>query len=1079
MPCSTADQMHRMLQDVVMDYAHSDCYFDLNGSWKFSWSKSPEDRPQHFYKNDYDDSYWDDLQVPSHWQLADKYDPPIYTNRIYPFTVDPPRVMGDVPSHWTKATYPNPVGCYRKTFILPENWTARETILHFAGVQSAFYVWVNGQIVGYSQGSMTPAEFHITKYLQPGENTISCEVYRWSDGSYLEDQDYWRLSGIFRDVYLINVPEIHLRDFYVQTSFKNHYLDGELNIDFELESFNTSDHHSATIECIFRGDGSSQTKSLTLTDSTGSIKFDVTNVKAWSSEIPYLYELEICLKNQDGNIIQTIGRKVGFREVRIHDQQLWVNGKSVILRGVNRHDFDPNTGRVVSKELMIRDLELLKQHNFNFVRTSHYPNDRKWYELCDAYGMYVLDEANVEGHGMGYDNDSLGHRPEWFMAHVDRGVRMLLRDRNHPSIIMWSMGNESGRGEAFSLMASAMRALDQSRPLHYEYADDESDVITRMYYTLNELEIAGESAETKPFILCEYAHAMGNSLGNFNEYWNLFRKYPRLIGGCVWDWVDQSFIKSVPKTTAENNPSGETYFAYGGDYGDQPNFGCFCGNGVVTADRQVTPKLLECKKVQQWIRCRCDNAKEGTLYIDNEYNILDLDAFDIRWSLLEDGNTIKSGDLIGISCAPGDTYKIITPLFGLSIDYDPAKHYHLNITFTRKENVLWSSTKFEAASEQFEVCAPNLATASYTNPDSNTIDSNHSEKYSEDEAGIQISLGKSNLLYKKMSGAIDHWTVDDIVLIGNTDVSPRLHTYRAAVDNDTSTWRDDIPERVWKNAGLNQIRLVKNQTRFTTRNNKRINGFATNSHLDTPHSVAMIQSLSMYEGKTSKINLESTYHMLADGSICMDNRFLPIEHPHFLSRLGIRMQLDEQYHQLHYFGRGPHENYNDRKHSALFGQYSSTIENEFHNQHLRPQACGNHENVYWLALLNHQNKGIFIITDRDSGMGISALPYTDEQLDAANYPYELSPSGKSVLCLDIGQHGLGNSSCGPDTLDQYQLKPVEDHLRLLLVPIIDPDCDFSSLAARSRKILAQIPAQKDVRTERINARQTTVSQPRV
>ncbi|QQE11286.1 DUF4981 domain-containing protein [Planctomycetota bacterium] len=1051
-----------MFKSEWLDYSASDCHFDLNGEWKFSWSANPDERPEGFYAASYDVSEWDIINVPSNWQL-EGYGVPIYTNRIYPFAVDPPRVMGEVEEGWTKAKLPNPVGCYKKTFVLPTDWDGREVLLHFAGVQSAFYVWVNGEIVGYSQGSMTPAEFRITEMLKAGVNEISCEVYRWSDGSYLEDQDFWRLSGIFRDVFMTSVPGTHVRDFFARTRLINGYRDGVLDVTFDLEQLSGDVIDGLSVACKLRGHGIEKTAIGQVKDLASRVLFEVSGVRRWSCEDPALYELEIELRSADGKVLQAIGRRIGFREVMLRDQQFWVNGKSVKLRGVNRHDFDPKHGRAVGTDLMKRDLELLKTHNFNFVRTSHYPNDRKWYELCDLYGIYVLDEANVEGHGMGYEDDSLGHRREWDMAHVDRGVRMLLRDRNHACVVMWSMGNESGRGYAFNLMAKAMRELDNSRPLHYEYADDESDVVTRMYYTLDELKHAGESEEEKPFILCEFAHAMGNALGNYQEYWDLYFGYKRLIGGCIWDWVDQALLKDVPTDAAEGNPCGEQYFAYGGDFGDEPNFGNFCGNGVTTADRQVTPKLVECKKVHQWVKIESEDVADGKIRFTNRYDFTNLSVFNVKWSLLESGQVVDEGVFEGIDLEPSEWCEIDSPLNEKNYAFDHRHFYHLNISVQLKRDMKWAKAGHEVATEQFVVCAANDAVMMGGSDDLQKRDAVCVV------VGdlVKVKSDVTELAFDCESGEIDHWTSGGIELFNRGDMMPELSTYRAVIDNDTSTWRTDIPERVWKDAKLHAMKKVAQKVNghgysvgdLKQISNCKVEACSTNYRLD-----ARFESHVRYEGEGCWIDHHGIYQVLNDGMICLDNHIEPTNCPAFLPRLGIRFAIDSRFDRLSYFGRGPMENYSDRKTGSLIGAYRGNVKDEFHNHYLRPQACGNHENTYWVALTDKEGQGLLVMTDRTAGMGMSALPFSDEQLDRAEHPFELKPDGKTYVSLDIGQHGLGNSSCGPDTLDQYRLLPRVYDFRLLFVPIVDGGDSLSELAANSREVFGRLPVMGNVPT---------------
>jgi len=590
------------LSQSTADVAVNSPYLlSLNGIWKFNWVKHPNLRPVDFYRDDYDVKAWDDIDVPSCWEMKG-YGTPIYSNVTYPHERNPPKILGNPPANYTQAKEPDPVGSYRRDFTLPADWSGKQVLIHFDGVMSAFYLWINGQKVGYSEGSMTPAEFDVTKYLKPGINSVSAEVYRWSDGSYLEDQDFWRLSGIYRDVYLYAVPKIHLWDFSLKGAFNDDLTRADLNIDLTFRNAGGSGSNTCDVFLSKYGQVPDMKNPLVsipvkqVSTKTGlkiSKSVAVDRPLLWSAEIPNLYQVTFVLKDASGNTSEVISTPWGFRKIEIKDQQLWVNGKNILIKGVNRHEHDPFTGRYVSLEVMKRDVELFKQFNINTVRTSHYPNHPDFYKLCDIYGVYVIDEANVESHGMGYGEASLAKNPLWQKAHIDRVVRMVERDKNHPSIIIWSMGNEAGGGVNFEASRDAIKARDTERPVHYERNNEVADIESTMYPALDRLEQAGKKDDPRPFLMCEYAHAMGNAVGNLKEYWEVINSYKRLIGGCIWDWVDQGLAKPVP------GKEGEYFFAYGGDFGDQPNDGNFCINGLTTPDRQITPKMYEVKKVYQ------------------------------------------------------------------------------------------------------------------------------------------------------------------------------------------------------------------------------------------------------------------------------------------------------------------------------------------------------------------------------------------------------------------------------------------------------------------------------------------------
>ncbi|MHC4180115.1 MAG: glycoside hydrolase family 2 TIM barrel-domain containing protein, partial [Planctomycetota bacterium] len=553
-------------------------FLRLSGDWKFRWAPNPDQRPKDFYRVDYDDGRWDEIPVPSNWQMHG-YGIPVYTNITYPFRNDPPRVMGEPPKNYTNFRWRNQVGSYRRTFEVPEAWGGRQVFIQFDGVDSAFYLWINGQKVGYSQGSRTPAVFNVTKHLRRGKNLLAAEVYQHCDGSYLEDQDFWRLSGIFRDVYLWSVGELHVRDFFIRTELDEKYRDATLKVEAEIVNYGDKaarcgleaglfDRRGRKISTLDIGsievpaDGTAE-----VTTPTATLK----NPAKWTAETPNLYRLVLTLTDAAGKVAEATSHNVGFRKVEIRDGQLLVNGRAIYLKGVNRHEHDPATGHTVSVASMTRDIRLMKQLNINTVRTSHYPDDPRWYDLCDCYGLYVIDEANVESHGA----QRLARDPQWRDAHLDRTIRMVERDKNHPSVILWSLGNEAGDGSNFAATSSWIRRRDPSRPVHYEQAGTgpNTDVVCPMYATIQRIVRYGESDPSRPMILCEYAHAMGNSVGNLQDYWDAIEKYPALQGGSICDWVDQRLWKDVPvgdKAPAENPRGAKRFLAYGGDFGDQP-----------------------------------------------------------------------------------------------------------------------------------------------------------------------------------------------------------------------------------------------------------------------------------------------------------------------------------------------------------------------------------------------------------------------------------------------------------------------------------------------------------------------------
>ena len=625
---------------MKVDIKTSSRYKSLNGQWKFAWTPTPESAPPVFYKEDFQDAGWKNISVPGNWELQG-YGTAIYTNVEYPFPANPPFLPKD----------DNPVGYYRTDFELPADWSGMQITLHFGGVTSAFYLWVNGQEVGYSQDSRLPAEFDITPFLKKGKNTMAAKVYRWSDGSYLEDQDHWRLSGIHRDVYLAASPKYQLYDFFVKTKFDHHYTSADLQIHAKIKDFGADSPKNWKVEGqLYDDQGKPVLENAMLIDAQRLVKrywpqrdkvpfadlqATVKNPKLWSAEFPNLYTLVLTLKDDKGTVVESRSNKIGFRDVKIVDGELLVNRKSVLLYGVNRHDHSQTGGKMISDEIMLKDIMLLKQFNFNAVRTSHYPNNPKWLELCDQYGIYLIDEANIETHGVG---GMLTNDPLWHNAFVDRAVRMVERDKNHPSVIIWSLGNESGYGPNHAAMSGWIKDYDDTRYVHYEGAQSNYglldppgvDMISRMYSSIDYMVAwANHPDDKRPVIWCEYAHAMGNSLGNFYKFWDAIRANKRMIGAFIWDWTDQGILQT--------DANGKKYWAYGGDFGDKINSGNFCINGVIGSDQTPKPVTWEVKKIQQPVEIKAASLLRGDLLVTNWHHFTDLSVYDVVWQLEENG----------------------------------------------------------------------------------------------------------------------------------------------------------------------------------------------------------------------------------------------------------------------------------------------------------------------------------------------------------------------------------------------------------------------------------------------------------
>ena len=1001
---------------IKADRKASRFYKSLNGNWKFHWVSKPADRPLNFYESSYDVSTWDQIPVPSNWQMHG-YGIPIYLNVPYPFPPNPPYIPHDY----------NPVGSYRIGFTISEEWQSRQIFLHFDGVKSAFYLWVNGQKVGYSQDSMTPAEFNITQYLKSGENILAVEVYRWSDGSYLEDQDMWRLSGIYRNVYLFATPQVHIRDFFVRTDLDDRYINATLMIRPKITNFTDQSLEGWTIEAQLYDPETEPVLPQPLSRTVSSIidekypqrdnvKFallehKVSNPKKWSAEFPNLYTLVLTLKDAEGKTIEAESCRVGFRKVEIKDGQLLINGRSIKLFGVNRHEHDPDHGRAIPISRMIQDIKLLKQHNINAVRTSHYPDDPTWYDLCDQYGIYLIDEANLESHDLkGYLSNVAG----WHSAFVERAIRMVERDKNHPSVICWSLGNETGCGPNHAAMSAWIKEYDPTRPIHYEGAAGDPvdypyvDMISRMYARIPEIiRLATDPNDNRPMVLCEYAHAMGNSVGNLKEYWDAIRSHKRLIGGFIWDWADQGLRKK--------SPDGKEFWAYGGDFGDKPNDGNFCCNGLVQPDRKPNPSLYEVKKVYQRIHVLPVDILAGKFRIYNEYDFLNLDFADIRWELTADGRVIKGVTLPKLSLPAGAQRTL--QLNFKKPDFQPGAEYRIKIVFALAADTSWAKRGHVLAWDQFKI--------PFDVPPTPVVDPNTipSLTLKQDSQKIIVSGGDFELMFGKDSGALESFDFNGKQLIASALVP---NFWRVPIDNDEG---NDMPKRLglWRNAGPNRT--------INTVNAKQIK----------PQIVRITTEAAIPVGTNS--TYKTIYTVYGNGDIIIDSTFTPVgDNLPDLPRFGMQMAVPGRYNKLTWLGRGPHETYWDRKTGAAFGLYSGQV-NEHVHRYVRPQENGNKSDVRWMALTDREGVGLVAV-----GMptiDISAWPFTMQDLEEAKHIHELPQRDTITVNLDYKQMGVGgDDSWGARTHPEYTLPAKSYHYRLRLMPYAPTLGDILNLTRR-------------------------------
>ena len=956
----------------------------LNGNWDFHFAPTPGLAPLKFWANDFDAAGWDRITVPSNWQL-EGYGYPHYTNVIYPFPVDPPRVPTE-----------NPTGSYRRLFELPKEWQDRKIILCFEGVDSAFYVWVNGKQVGFSKGSRLPSEFDITKYVKPGEkNLIAVQVYQWSDGSYLEDQDMWWLSGIFRDVYLYALPDVHIFDLKIETCLDEKYQDAALKVAAAIKNTRIEAAKGLQLKIsLLDSKGQPVFEPVRQnvdvdSDRLAEIDFDipVTNPKKWTAETPALYTMLLELTGAQGRVLEVVSSKVGFRKVEIKNGQLLVNGVPIMIKGVNRHEMHPDLGRAVSMDSMLEDILLMKQNNINAVRASHYTNDPRWYELCDRYGLYVMDEADLECHGfiVVRNINQISDDPEWEQAYLDRMERMVERHKNHPSIIIWSLGNESGFGSNHKAIAAWTRKADPTRPIHYEgdRTQEVADIVGPMYTPVDGvIALAEESPYTKPVILCEYAHAMGNGPGGFKEYWDAFYKYPRLQGGFVWDWVDQGL--------RQQTASGTWRFAYGGDFGDEPNDANFNINGLVFPDRKPSPGLIEHKKMAEPVLVEIEDLAEHRFRLTNRYDFLTLDHLHGSWNMSVDGTVVQSG-VSPIPCVePGETVSVTIP-FDDPGPLPPGTDCWLNLNFLLATDQTWASAGHEVAWAQFKLPV--------STPKAKVL---HAEpmpslQVADCERAVEISGDDFEFVFDKIYGAITSWSFNDIQMVKK---GPRLHFWRAPIDNDTRPYGKD-----WRRAGLDRLQhRIDNVEVFVDEQVVRIVCSVNVAPPVWSHGFKCVYQYTLY----------------GDGNLLINVQGEPYGELPILPRIGLQMVLPGTFDQVEWYGRGPGESYIDSKMANPFGVYSRTVD-ELYTPYVRPQENGNRTDVNWVSLTNLRGMGVF--AQADIPLNFSAHRFSTNDLEQAQHTDELVMRDEIYLQLDYKQNGLGSGACGPKVLPQYELEP--------------------------------------------------------
>lgn len=977
----------------------------LNGEWKFNWVGNPSERPADFFKADFDASDWDDITVPSNVELKG-YGTPLYSNMKYPFKKSPPRVMDEPPKHFTNRKNRNPVSSYLREFKLNADWSERRTVLTFNGVSSAFYLWINGEKVGYSQDARTPAEFDITEFVRPGENKIAVEVYKYSDGSYLEDQDFWRLSGIFRDVYLTSLAPADLVDYTINAQLRDDHSTGSfefsavaenvgdtaqaLNVEFKLLEAGADISARPLMQEQLRFEvakGSSESKSMKV----AKVPFDV---KRWSAESPNLYHALITVRDDQQRVVSCHKCNVGFKTSEIRNGQLLINGKPILVKGVNRHDHDADNGHYITEESMLLDITLMKQLNVNTVRTSHYPNDPRFYELCDEYGLYVICEANIESHGMGYGKESLAKDESWKEAHVDRIKNMVGAFKNHPSIMMWSMGNEAGDGVNFKAGSRWLREEAPVRyPVHYEQGKTEGhvDLFTPMYALMGRCETYCRQEEKKPLgeqrplIQCEYSHAMGNSCGNLSDYWEMFRRERLLQGGCIWDWVDQGLRKetSVDGRTVE-------FFAYGGDFGDRPNDDNFCCNGIVASDRSLSPQAPEVFKAYQSIHCEPVGAERGSelvLRVRNEYDFIDLSMVQPTIKVTENGNLMAEQTLDAMPLAALETGELAT---GITLP-ESDQEMHVLVEWKLNSDSPWASKGYVVAWDQFPL-AQKAA---------NTVDKAVFEgRYATDDSKTTFATDETTFQFDNETGQLAQVTSGGEQLLTRP---LRLNFWRPPTDNDKG---NRMPKRckVWKQAGPKS----------------RVVSFDGGSD-DACHVKYM---LSVPAGKTKA---EIEYRLSSENSIDVLVTLKPSGKLPVIPRIGMQCEIPVSFETCNWFGKGPTESYCDRKSGVWVAEFEKSIA-EMIYPYAEPQESGNRTDVRWMEWGKANGKSIRASALGDSLLQASAYPCKMSDLSSHKHPYEI-PSGKTVTVnIDHLQQGLaGDNSWGAMPHDPYLIKPDREY----------------------------------------------------
>lgn len=982
----------------------------LNGAWSFHLAPNPMETPAGFESPAFDASAWETIPVPLSWQMQG-HDKPHYTNVVYPFPVDPPRVPTE-----------NPTGCYRREFLLPDTWKGMEVTLRFEGVDSFFETWVNGKFAGCSKGSRLPAEFDVTAFVNAGANTLAVRVLKWSDASYLEDQDMWWLSGIFRDVYLLARPRTHVADFAVRTELDADYRNAVVSLDARLANAGKTPS-SVTLEATLRDPDGNLIRSITSgarrlnagQKTAFTLNWKFSNALTWTAETPRLYQLVLTLLDDKGRVLEAISQAVGIRKVEIRGPLFLVNGQPIKMKGVNRHEHHADLGRAVPLEAMIHDIRLMKQHNINTVRTSHYPDDPRWYDLCDQYGIYIVDECDLETHGFGYDIVLQPTcQPVWEKAFVDRMQRMVMRDRNHACVVMWSLGNESGFGDNHKAMAAWARQADPSRPIHYEgdYEGTTADLFSIMYPQVNDLRLIGTAAPaaqlawlkwnaktwgSQPAFMCEYAHAMGNGPGNLKDYWDIIHAHPRLMGGCIWEWLDHGIRTKTP--------DGREYFAYGGDFGEYPHDGNFVMDGLCFPDRTPSPGLTEYKAVLCPITVEPVEPVTGKIRLINRMDFLHANAFHMSWALMADGDILESGTVALPAIPPHKAREISLP-YKKPAHLKPGALCRVTVRFTLAADTPWAAAGFEVGAAQFNVPFKAPAQIVRAAADMPTLNCK------ETDLALTVEGAGFRLVFDKVHARIASWQNQGVELI---KTGPRMDFWRAPMDNDRG-WNGIV--KTWEAGHLNRLQHRTECVTVSVHDRNRSLTIETDVRIAPP---AFRHAFLCHY----------TYRLFGSGDLVMsvngkpftnplDSQKTPDNWPEKLPRIGLELALMPGFERAAWYGRGPGESYVDSHEAALFGVWRASVD-ELMTSYMKPQENGNRMDTHWVALTDTRGLGLLVIGR--PVIGFSAHHYTADDLSLAKHPCDLVRRDEIILRLDLRQRGLGSASCGPMPLPEHEIKP--------------------------------------------------------